>query len=60
MRKIDVAIAGCGFVANDHLAAWRKVSQARVVAVCDLNESTANSTAKRWKIRKINRRLSGT
>ena len=50
MREINVAIVGCGFVANGHLRAWRKVRQARVVAVCDLNETIAKSTAKRWKI----------
>lgn len=50
MHEIDVAIVGCGFVANDHLRAWRKVSQAQIVAVCDLNETAAKSTAELWKI----------
>jgi len=50
MREINVALVGCGFVANDHLKAWRKIREARVVAVCDLNETMAKSTAKRWKI----------
>jgi len=50
MREINVAIVGCGFVANDHLKAWRRIGQARVVTVCDLNEAVARSTAKLWKI----------
>jgi predicted dehydrogenase len=50
MRDINVAIVGCGFVANDHLKAWRKVPQAGIVAVCDLNKTTARSTAELWKI----------
>ena len=50
MHEINVAIVGCGFVANGHLKAWRKVRQARAVAVCDLNEKTARMTAKLWKI----------
>lgn len=50
MCKIDVALVGCGFVANDHLDAWKKLHQARVVAVCDLNEIMARNTAKQWKI----------
>ena len=50
MNEIKIAIVGCGFVANDHLRAWRKVRQARVVAVSDLNEASARSTAKLWKI----------
>jgi len=50
MREINVALVGCGFVANGHLKAWRKVREARVVAVCDLNETMAKSTAERWRI----------
>ena len=50
MRGINVALIGCGFVANGHLKAWRKVGEARVFAVCDLNETMARSTAERWKI----------
>ena len=50
MRDINVAVVGCGFVANDHLKAWRKVGKARVVAVCDLNEPSARITAEHWKI----------
>lgn len=50
MREINVALVGCGYVANGHLKAWTKVREARVVAVCDLNETLAKSTAKRWRI----------
>jgi len=50
MREINVAIVGCGYVANGHLEAWRKIRQAQVVAVSDLNESLAKSTAETWKV----------
>lgn len=50
MREINVAVVGCGYVANGHLKAWRKVHSARVVAVSDLNKTLAKSTAKIWKI----------
>jgi len=50
MREINVAIVGCGFVANDHLRAWKKVREARVISVCDLNETIAKNTAELWKI----------
>jgi len=50
MREINVAVVGCGCVAEDHLKAWRRVRQARVVAVSDLNKSLARSTAEAWKI----------
>ena len=50
MPGINVATVGCGFVANGHLRAWRKVRQARVVAVCDLNETLVRKTAELWRI----------
>jgi predicted dehydrogenase len=50
MSRINVAIVGCGFVANGHLEAWRKVHQAQVVAVSDLNEALAKNTAEAWKV----------
>jgi predicted dehydrogenase len=50
MHEINVAVVGCGQVANDHLKAWRRVHQVRVVAVSDLNRDLAKSTAEVWKI----------
>src|SRR5271157_4169465 len=50
MPEIKVAVVGCGFVANDHLKAWKKLKTARVVAVSDLNEALAKNTAATWKI----------
>jgi len=50
MREINVAIVGCGYVANGHLKAWRKIREAQVVAVSDLNENLAKSTAEAWKV----------
>ena len=50
MNKIDVAVVGCGYVANDHLKAWKRINQTRVVAVSDLNEALAKKTAESWKI----------
>lgn len=58
MDRLDVAIVGCGFVANDHLKAWRKVPIAQVRAVCDVNESLAEKTAKVWRIPKYYSSLS--
>jgi predicted dehydrogenase len=50
MREIDVAIVGCGYVAEGHLGAWRKVPEAKIVAVSDLNIELAKKTAERWRI----------
>jgi predicted dehydrogenase len=58
MREINVAIVGCGYVANGHLQAWRNVREARVVAVADLNENLAKRTAEAWKIPKYYSTLS--
>jgi len=50
MKEIKVALGGCGFVTNDHLKAWRKINNAKVVAVSDLNGSLAKRTAEFWRI----------
>ena len=50
MRELKVALVGCGYVTIGHLEAWRKVRQARIVAVSDLNEALAKSTAATWQV----------
>ncbi|MGB9959776.1 MAG: Gfo/Idh/MocA family protein [Candidatus Bathyarchaeales archaeon] len=50
MSKINVAIVGCGYVANDHFKAWQKVKEARIVAISDLNEKVAKKAAENWKV----------
>jgi predicted dehydrogenase len=53
-NKVPVAIVGTGSVANSfHIPCWRKISEAEIIAVCDKNKETANSTAKRWRIPKV-------
>jgi len=52
MHEIDIAIVGCGYVANDHFKAWQKVKGARIVAVSDLNENVAKKAAENWKVPK--------
>ena len=58
MHDINVAIVGCGYVANGHLKAWSKVREAQVVAVSDLNESLAKSTADLWRVPRYYKSLS--
>jgi len=50
MSEINVAVVGCGEVANSHFKAWNKVSSAKVVAVSDLNENLAKNAVEKWKI----------
>jgi len=50
IRVLNIAIVGCGYVADGHIEAWRKISDARIAAVCDLNEELAKNTINQWKI----------
>ena len=48
---VSVATIGAGEVVNDlHLPAWNAVRGVKVVAVCDINEDAASSTAHRWNV----------
>lgn len=47
---MEVTIVGCGSTLKNHIRAWKKVTQATVVAVCDLDEQIAQNTAKVWRI----------
>jgi predicted dehydrogenase len=49
--KVRVGIAGCGFVANLHINAWRGVG-AEVVAVCDVVEDKAKEFALRHGVQR--------
>ena len=45
-----MALVGCGKVADDHLSEIRKLSNARVVAVCDLEPLMAEQVAVRYGV----------
>lgn len=44
------AIIGCGYISKQQLTAWRRVQGARIVAVCDLEESRARQRAREFEI----------
>ena len=49
MTKIGMGVIGCGSIAQlAHLPAIANTPQARLVAVCDVNEQTAKTTAQKW------------
>jgi predicted dehydrogenase len=50
MASIGVVLVGCGNVAQGHLAAWRRIPYAKIVAVCDTNAKAVERVAKDWKI----------
>lgn len=49
-KKLNVALVGCGYVTIGHFQAWRRISQAHIVAVSDLNESLARTAAEKWGV----------
>jgi predicted dehydrogenase len=49
-EKYNVAIVGCGIIAQTHLHALKKLNSLKVVAVCDTDEKKAIATSKKWKI----------
>lgn len=50
MTEINVAIVGCGAVANSHFVAWRRILYAKVIAVCDSNNEAAEKAARNWRV----------
>jgi len=49
-EKYNLAIVGCGFIAQTHLRVLKKLNSVKVVAVCDTDEKKAITTAKKWKV----------
>jgi predicted dehydrogenase len=49
-EKYNLAIVGCGFIAQTHLRVLKKLNSVKIVAVCDTDENKAIATSKKWKI----------
>jgi predicted dehydrogenase len=47
--RFRVGVIGCGFFAENHLAAWASMDDVVLAAVCDLNLDKACSAANRYK-----------
>lgn len=47
---LNIAIIGCGVIAQYHLRAVAKLTTARVTAVCDVRTDVAQKTAAEFKI----------
>lgn len=45
MSKVKIALIGAGNIANTHLSAYKKVNDAEIYAICDINEEKLNKTA---------------
>jgi len=48
---MNVGIVGCGEISDKHLAAWSRLDETKIVAVCDEVEEKAAVAARRWKVR---------
>lgn len=52
-KRLSVAIVGCGYVANEHAIAWRRVKGVELAACCDVNEEAAKSFSRKYGIPKF-------
>jgi predicted dehydrogenase len=49
--SLRVAIVGCGWIADEHLKAWRSMG-AKVVALCDKDATLAKTKAEKWGVQR--------
>jgi predicted dehydrogenase len=53
MKKIGVALVGCGRISDLHVLGYRDRSDAQIVALCDAKEVRAKQKARDWGVPKI-------
>lgn len=52
MKKLRIGLVGAGNIAKVHLDAYKKVENAEIVAICDINEKVLKATAEKYGIAK--------
>jgi predicted dehydrogenase len=52
-KQINVAFVGCGRISDLHQLGCEGRGDAKIVALCDTDEETANQKAKAWKVPKV-------
>ena len=52
-RKLRIAMAGAGFASGLHLAGWKRLDNAEVVAVCDPSEDKAAARAREFGVAEV-------
>ena len=50
MSKVKIALVGAGNIANAHLESYKRVADAEIYAICDINEERLNETADKFGI----------
>ena len=53
MNPVQVAIVGCGRIADLHELGYRERQDARITAVCDTRRGTAKAKAQAWGVEKV-------
>jgi predicted dehydrogenase len=53
MHQISVGIIGTGVISQLHLRAYKKIPEAKVIALCDVNKNVVQQKAKNWGIEKV-------
>jgi predicted dehydrogenase len=53
MSQLQVGIIGTGVISELHWRAYQQITEAKITALCDLNEATVQSKAKKWGVQKI-------
>lgn len=49
MKRVGVAIVGCGRISDLHALGYRGRKDAKIVAVCDIDRDLAEDKARQWK-----------
>lgn len=52
MKKLGVAVIGCGFIGNAHLQQWRSIEDVEVKACVDVEEERAKELSQKYKVPK--------
>jgi len=47
---MNLAIVGCGMMANEHLRALKRAPGIKVIALCDLDQGAVTRTSKEWHV----------
>ncbi len=53
MHQVKVGIIGTGVISQLHLQAYKEIPDAKVIALCDVNENVVREKANNWAIEKV-------
>ena len=53
MTKVRIGLVGAGNIANTHMTNYQNVTDAEVVAICDIDKGKAERLAKKYGVEKF-------